>query len=366
MREPVRFQLSGPSGQVGVKGPLICYTELAEAETAVRAGEYGDFVVGAIPFDPESSNPSLYLGWQGGTPSFGASEVARTGDFLPDIGFNDAAISEYLRMIDHALPLLRSPDSALEKIVVARSERFFYNGFVDPVRLYERIAALYPRSHSYFVEHLETPGVYTMGASPELFLKKTGDRVSMTPLAGTVVRDQRISEAADKARARGELFTDKYLGEHRHLIDFMVKGLAPLCSDLEYPDEPELVPAPCLWHLGTPITGRLLDPDAGIAELVAALHPSPAVCGVPQEDARELIAGYEHARAYYGGLVGWLDSQGDCEFYMALRGFELDSQRSHLTLRAGGGVVAQSRIDTEFAETSAKLATMRRVLGLGG
>lgn len=359
----VRFRLSGPNCSVGLDGALPCFTDLRAAEETVRAGLLGDFAAGSVPFDLETGTPSFYLGRRAaGNPV--PTETDWAGTFSADISFNDMAIAEYLRLIDHVLPLLRTPDSGLDKIVVARSERFSYTEPFDPVRLYGRIAELYPRVHSYFVEHLETPGVFTMGASPELFLKKSGERISMTPLAGTVPCDPELSEDEDRERAGAELRTDKYLDEHRHLVDFMVKGLAPLCSDLSYSERPELVAAPGVWHLGTPISGRLLDADMRVADLVAILHPSPAVCGVPQQESLRLINDYESARNYYGGLVGWLDRNGDCEFYMALRGLELDTRAAHLTLRAGGGVVAGSRVDIEFAETSAKLATMRRVLGM--
>lgn len=359
----IRFRLGGPGGVVALTGDPVGFSSLAAAEAAVRAGTHGDVVAGSIPFDPATETPSLYLGRrETGMP--GGPAASAWGGFRPEVVFNDTAIAEYIDLFHHVLPLLRTPGSGLEKIVIARSERFSYTDAVDPIGMYERIAQLYPQVHSYFVEHLDAPGVYTMGASPELFLRKTGDVVSMTPLAGTVPRNPLLSEDEDRAQARAELYTQKYLDEHGHLAEFMIKGLAALCTGLSYPDQPELVAAPGVWHLGTPITGRLSDPDMPIAELVSALHPSPAVCGVPQAEALRLITTHESARRYYGGLVGWFDSTGDCEFYMALRGLEFDSRERHLTLRAGGGVVAGSRLATEFAETSAKLASMRRVLGI--
>ncbi|POX56963.1 hypothetical protein C3489_01525 [Streptomyces sp. Ru71] len=360
-----RFLLHGPSTSAALEGPLSAFTDLAEAEQAVRSGKFGDLVAGAVPFDPTSGASSFYLGRRA-THRPAVAPGAALGHFFPDVPFNDTEIAGYIRLVDSVLPMLRSPNNALEKIVVARAERFQATGSapVDPLQLYARIADLYPRVHSYFVEHLHNPGVYTIGASPELFVKKTGDVLTMTPLAGTVPRNPALTAAQDEARAHAELFTDKFLVEHRHLVEFMLKNLAPFCTAVDHPGQPELIEAPGVWHLGTPIRARLRGSDLRIADLVAALHPSPAVCGVPQDHSLHLITANESPRGYYGGLVGWLDSDGDCEFYMALRGLDFDANNGRLTLRAGGGIVADSRLDVEFAETSAKLATMRRALGI--
>lgn len=363
---PPRFLLHGPSGSVGLTGTLTRFTSLSEAEDAVRKGTHGNLVAGAVPFDHTPGTSSFFLGQRGtGRPVLSTSGAGSGGHFLPDVGFNDAETANYIRLVERVLPMLRSPENALEKIVVARAERYFPTESVDPMRLYGRIVDMYPGVHSYLVEHLETPGVYTLGASPELFMKKSGDVVTMTPMAGTIPRNPLLPAAEDEERARAELFTDKYLAEHRHLVEFMLEGLRPFCSVLDHPDEPELLGVPGVWHLGTPIRGRLVDSGVHVADLVSALHPSPAVCGVPQAESLHLITMNESTRGYYGGLVGWADSNGDCEFYMALRGLDLDS-REHggLSLRAGGGVVAGSRLDIEFAETTAKLATMRRALGV--
>ncbi|MFE0679802.1 isochorismate synthase MenF [Streptomyces sp. NPDC058961] len=359
------FLLHGPSTSASLEGPLSTFTDLAEAELAVRGGAFGDLVAGAVPFDPASGTSSFYLGRRAAhRPS--AAPARDTGSFFPDVPFNDTEIAGYIRLVDSVLPLLRSPGSALEKVVVARAERFRSTGSasIDPLHLYGRIADLYPRVHSYLVEHLHSPGVHTLGASPELFLRKSGDTITMTPLAGTVPRDPTLTPAEDERRARAELFTDKFLVEHRHLVEFMLANLAPFCTLVDHPGRPELIEAPGVWHLGTPIRARLRGFDVRVADLVSALHPSPAVCGVPQAESLDLITANESARGYYGGLVGWLDSDGDGEFYMALRGLDYDANDGLLTLRAGGGIVADSRLDVEFAETSAKLATMRHALGI--
>ncbi|MGW0575083.1 chorismate-binding protein [Streptomyces sp. NPDC002920] len=332
----------------------------------MRKGAHGNLVAGAVPFDHGPGTSSFFLGRRGtGRPARSARGARSGGHFLPDVGFNDAETANYIRLVERVLPMLRSPESALEKIVVARAERYFPTESVDPTQLYGRIVDMFPGVHSYLVEHLEKPGVYTLGASPELFMRKTGDVVTMTPLAGTIPRNPLLPAVEDEERARAELFTAKYLAEHRHLVDFMLKGLAPFCTGLDRPDEPELLGVPGVWHLGTPIRGRLVDSGVRVADLVSALHPSPAVCGVPQAESLHLITKNESTRGYYGGLVGWADAYGDCAFYMALRGLDFDSrEHGSLSLRAGGGVVAGSRLDIEFAETTAKLTTMRLALGV--
>lgn len=97
-------------------------------------------------------------------------------------------------------------------------------------------------------------------------------------------------------------------------------------------------------------------------DLAQALHPTPAVCGVPDAAARAAIATLERVdRGYYNGLVGWSAEDGDGEWVVTIRSAEIRDRT--LRMFAGAGVVAGSDPEVELAETGAKLRTMLHALG---
>jgi isochorismate synthase EntC len=110
-------------------------------------------------------------------------------------------------------------------------------------------------------------------------------------------------------------------------------------------------------HLATSVQGRLSSPPASALALAGALHPTPAVCGSPREEARAAIARLEGLdRGRYAGPVGWVDAEGDGVFAVAIRCAELDGATARLL--AGVGVVGDSDPAAELAETRAKLAAL--------
>ena len=117
---------------------------------------------------------------------------------------------------------------------------------------------------------------------------------------------------------------------------------------------------PNVLHLHTPIRGTLR-PGVHASELIAALHPTPAVGGVPFDAARAHIAGEPHARGWYTGPVGWLDAEGDAELVVALRCGVV--RGASAWLYAGGGIVAGSTPAAEWEETELKLRPLLEALG---
>ena len=118
-----------------------------------------------------------------------------------------------------------------------------------------------------------------------------------------------------------------------------------------------------LVHLHTPVVGQL-DRDRHVLELVAALHPTPAVGGTPTDDAVAWIAGHEPtARGWYAAPVGWFDAAGDGEFAVAIRSGLCAG--ATVALYAGAGLVEGSDPTSEWHETEVKLAALTGALGLG-
>ena len=114
-------------------------------------------------------------------------------------------------------------------------------------------------------------------------------------------------------------------------------------------------------HLATTVTGRAESATTSIADLVAALHPTPAVAGTPRRLALDAIDAMETVgRGRYAGPCGWIDRHGDGEFVVALRGGEIDG--THAVIHAGAGIVAGSDPDAEWAETQQKLTPMLQAL----
>ena len=116
-------------------------------------------------------------------------------------------------------------------------------------------------------------------------------------------------------------------------------------------------------HLQTPITGEL-GQDEHILNLVARLHPTSAVAGTPTDKAMKVISEMEsHDRGWYSGPIGWINSKGDGEFYVALRSALVKDEEAHIF--AGGGIVSESHPDTEWEETELKLQPIISALSGG-
>src|SRR5262249_33290513 len=161
---------------------------------------------------------------------------------------------------------------------------------------------------------------------------------------------------------RGErLFTSaKDREEHGYAADMVRDALAPLCAELALPAEPRLLTLPNVIHLASPVHGRL-DRERSVLDVLAARHPTPAVCGTPTDVAMDLIRELEVMdRGRYAGPVGWVDARGDGEWGIALRCAELDGPRARLF--AGCGIVADSDPQAELAEAQTKFRAMQYAL----
>jgi len=190
-----------------------------------------------------------------------------------------------------------------------------------------------------------------VGASPELLVSLRGAEVRATPLAGTAPRSGDPDE--DRANADALASSSKNREEHAVVVRAVAAALGALCEPLSWDPEPVLLETANVWHLATRFVGRVRDPLLSVLDLVAALHPTPAVCGTPTGAARETIAELEpFDRGRYAGPVGWIDARGDGEWAIALRCAELSGERA--TLYAGAGIVGDSDPASEADETDRK------------
>lgn len=239
------------------------------------------------------------------------------------------------------------PDG-LAKVVLAREILVEADVPFDRAMLLARLRKAYPGCFLFHVDGF-------LGASPELLVGRAGDVVTAQPMAGTVRRGE--SPDDDARLAAGLLGSRTYRGEHQITIDMVFDTLLPWCSYLDYEPEPSVVTIANLQHLATLVEGRLSHPAPSVLELMAALHPTPAVNGWPRDDAQAWIAAHEgFARGRYAGTVGWVDGEGNGTFAVSIRCAEVHGTTARVV--AGNGIVAHSDPRAELAETEVKLQAM--------
>lgn len=356
------FVLGGPAGTVLAHGVAHGYRDPHAAASALRSGA-ASIIVGALPFDlttaaalhaPRSLTVTDRLpDWPRVSPP-----QAHTCRATPDP-------TEHRTRVIEALRRLRLPGGELQKVVLARALRLAADTPWDARSVLARLVAADPAAHPYLVDLSPAGGHYAgmtlLGASPELLVDRCGDRVRCAPFAGSAPRS--TDPDTDRANATALADSAKNRHEHRLVVDLMGDALSPLCADLRIADEPELHRTDALWHLGTPITGRLRQSSTTALDLALALHPTPAVGGVPTETAVELITELEGDRGFYAGAVGWCDDHGDGRWVVAIRGATLSADRRTAIAHSGGGIVAESDPDEEVDETTTKFRTILAGLG---
>lgn len=197
-----------------------------------------------------------------------------------------------------------------------------------------------------------------IGASPERLIRIRDRELETDALAGSAPRG--------KTAAEDSYFADRLLGsekerrEHRMVIDFIVQRLSNLGLTPQRLPVPELLQLSNIQHLWTPIRGKI---SSGVnpLQILAELHPTPAVAGDPRDIALKLLRRYEaFDRSVYAAPLGWLDYRGNSEFIVGIRSAIIDSDRARLY--AGAGIVAGSNPDKELAEIQLKLQALLKAL----
>jgi len=239
---------------------------------------------------------------------------------------------------------LRIKAGELVKVVLARELFVRTDKPILATELYLQLTKLYPAAMCFVIDGF-------VGASPELLVSRVGEIVRAHPMAGTTPRTGDIEQ--DQRRATELLSSQKNRTEHQITIDMVHDTLLPWCSYLDAEPIPSVVAAGPVQHLATSVEGRLSRPTPDVLDLVAALHPTPAVGGWPRQQALEVIEELEQAdRGSYAGPVGWTDAEGNGAFAVGIRSVELHGDTARLF--AGVGVVADSDPEAELEETRAK------------
>jgi isochorismate synthase len=357
------FALCGPRGTLVADGVQARYSDVRAAQAALLSGS-ASIVLGALPFDV--NGPAALLVPDAVQRTEGPPDWP-TGP-LPAVRIAAAVPppADYRARISRERDKLAAPGNPLRKVVLARALQLEAGAPLDARIILRRLVAADPTAYGYLVDLTaagdDYAGAALVGASPELLVARSGERVVCQPFAGSAPRAADPELDAANGAALAASAKNRY--EHQLVIDTMRAGLEPLCDDLTIASRPQLSRTAAVWHLCTPISGRLRDKSTTAIDLALALHPTPAVGGVPTKAASELIAELEGDRGFYAGAVGWCDASGDGHWVVSLRCAQLSADRRTALARAGGGIVAESDPDDEVDETTTKFATILNALGV--
>ena len=260
----------------------------------------------------------------------------------------------YVRAVSRALEEIGRGD--YQKIVLARAKRLTTTEEFHPLGVLNHLRQHFPACYAF--SSANGRGQSFIGASPERLVRVAGGRMHTEALAGSAPRGESASE--DAALARALLQSEKDQREHRLVFESIARRLADLGLKLVHADQPRLLGLANVQHLHLPISATL---PAGvhILDLVARLHPTPAVGGTPREPALAALERLEpFARGLYAGPQGWVDHRGGGEFFVGIRSALIDGHTA--IAYAGAGIVAGSSPEKELAETELKFQALIEAL----
>ena len=223
-------------------------------------------------------------------------------------------------------------------------------------KLFEKTCAKYPRLFVSLV-YTEQSGMWLM-ATPEILLRGDGCDFCTMSLAGTQ-RAEPSRTVADYP-IEGVEWSSKNREEQQYVTDYIERCVKSFTDDYSLKG-PYTTMAANLYHLRTDISFRLPDTHR-LGDVLESLYPTPAVCGLPKDAARQFILQHEHQpRKYYSGFVGPLSLSGKTHLFVSLRCVNI-LRDGTCKLYAGGGLLKESEMDTEWRETEAKMQTIKKVL----
>lgn len=252
----------------------------------------------------------------------------------------------YIRCFDSFIKPLQ--EHTLDKLVLSRSLTLDRKVGFSPAKAFYKACKQYTRSYVYLCHTPET-GTW-LGGTPEIILSGEKGEWHTVALAGTQpLQNGELPTHWSNKNKKEQLLVSNYIHDQLSLL-----GIA---SRMEGPYSAR---AGALCHLKSDFRFQLGE-NSKLGSLLKLLHPTPAVCGLPKEEAyRFILANEGYDRRYYSGFIGWLNPEGKTDLYVNLRCMNINNDI--LTLYAGGGLLSSSELSDEWQETEDKLQTMRALL----
>lgn len=272
---------------------------------------------------------------------FGKFEISNFTSNLDQANFE--------KMVNQAKKYIHDGD--IFQVVLSR--RFSFDAKGDFLKVYKKLRDLNPSPYLY---HMKMDSRTIIGASPEMLIRVTGDKVETFPIAGTrkITSDEKRNE-----ELKQELLHDeKELAEHTMLVDLGRNDIGRVCKygSVHVKEFMEVKKFSHVQHMVTHVVGKL-DKKYDMFDALKAVFPAGTVSGAPKVRAMEIIDELEpQARGPYAGAVGYFSFNGCCDFAIAIRSIFIDNNKGYV--QAGAGIVSDSIPKNELKETEHKANAM--------
>ena len=274
--------------------------------------------------------------------SFHASEV------IPNMNKE-----EFSSIVNKAKQYIHEGD--IFQVVLSRKFAFDVKG--DNLALYRNLRNLNPSPYMY---HLKQNNKIIIGASPEMLVRITNDKVETFPIAGT--RKITSDEDQNKKLAEELLHDEKEIAEHTMLVDLGRNDIGKVCQyGTVHPESlMKIKRFSHVQHIVTHVMGNLAS-GKDMFDAFQAVFPAGTVSGAPKVRAMEIIDELEvESRGPYAGAVGYFSYNGCCDFAIAIRSIFIQENKGFV--QSGAGIVSDSVAENEFKETEHKAGAMLQAL----
>ncbi len=246
-------------------------------------------------------------------------------------------------------------------IQVVVSQRFEQPFTREPLDLYRALRVINPSPYMFL---METKEFSLVGASPEVHVRLTGEKVEIRPIAGTRPRGQTDDE--DLAQERDLLSDEKECAEHLMLVDLARNDIGRVCrfGSVHVPEYMAIERYSHVMHIVSQVVGEI-DPAMNAFDLMRATFPAGTVSGAPKVRAMQIITEMERSqRGSYSGALGYFGYDGNHDSCIGIRTALIKNGRIYI--QSGAGIVADSIPTNEYMETINKAKGMLKAVALCG
>ncbi|MDB4384600.1 anthranilate synthase component I [Opitutaceae bacterium] len=272
-----------------------------------------------------------------------------------DVPAGNFTQERFEEVVDECKEYVRSGDV----IQVVPSQRFSQPYALGPLDLYRSLRTVNPSPYMFI---LDTVDYAIVGASPEVHVRLTDERVEIRPIAGT--RKRGATPAEDLALEKDLLADEKECAEHLMLVDLARNDIGRVCEygSIHVPEQYIIERYSHVMHIVSQVEGRIAS-DKNAYDLMRATFPAGTVSGAPKVRAMQIIAEKEPVqRGFYAGALGYFGYDGNVDSCIMLRTSLLKDGEIHI--QAGAGIVADSVPESEFQETINKASALFKAVAV--